>query len=118
MNTLNLLSKESQAVHSAGKRQTHLTEPGGQIYVALDLTPLEGTLSGLSGRNNLEGMKGDAINAILCRAAHNLRKILARIRLLCLDLWRSRRPTEVVQPSPASLAILVWPWPCLRIQVA
>jgi IS5 family transposase len=40
---------------------------------------------GLLGRNFLKGMQGDAINAILCGAGHNLRKILARLRaLLCL----------------------------------
>jgi hypothetical protein len=42
---------------------------------------------GLLGRNFLKGMQGDAINAILCGAGHNLRKILARLRaLLCLLL--------------------------------
>ncbi len=40
---------------------------------------------GLLGRNFLKGMQGDAINAILCGAGHNLRKILARLRaFLCL----------------------------------
>ena len=39
---------------------------------------------GLLGRNFLKGMQGDAINAILCGAGHNLRKILARLRAL---LW-------------------------------
>lgn len=40
---------------------------------------------GLLGRNFLKGMQGDAMNALLCGAGHNLRKILARIRaLLCL----------------------------------
>jgi len=40
---------------------------------------------GLLGRNFLKGTQGDAINAILCGAGHNLRKILARLRaLLCL----------------------------------
>jgi len=40
---------------------------------------------GLLGRNFLKGMQGDAMNAILCGAGHNLRKILARLRaLLCL----------------------------------
>lgn len=40
---------------------------------------------GLLGRNFLKGMQGDAINAILCGAGHNIRKILARLRaLLCL----------------------------------
>ena len=40
---------------------------------------------GLLGRNFLKGMQGDAMNALLCGAGHNLRKTLARIRaLLCL----------------------------------
>jgi IS5 family transposase len=40
---------------------------------------------GLLGRNFLKGMAGDAINALLCGAGHNMRKILARLRaLLCL----------------------------------
>jgi transposase, IS5 family len=34
-------------------------------------------------RNFLKGAGGDAINALLCAAAHNLRKILAKLRLLC-----------------------------------
>lgn len=33
---------------------------------------------GLLGRNFLKGMKGDAMNAVLCGVGHNLRKILAR----------------------------------------
>ncbi len=37
---------------------------------------------GLLGRNFLKGVKGDAMNALLCGAGHNLRKILARIRAL------------------------------------
>jgi hypothetical protein len=39
---------------------------------------------GLLGRNFLKGVEGDAMNALLCGAGHNLRKILARIRLLWL----------------------------------
>ncbi len=35
---------------------------------------------GLLGRNFLKGMQGDAMNAFLCGAGHNLRKILARLR--------------------------------------
>ena len=34
-------------------------------------------------RNFLKGTHGDAINALLCAAAHNLRKIVAKLRLLC-----------------------------------
>jgi IS5 family transposase len=36
---------------------------------------------GLLARNFLKGMEGDAINAMLCGAGHNLRKILAKLRL-------------------------------------
>jgi IS5 family transposase len=36
---------------------------------------------GLLGRNFLKGMKGDALNAVLCGVGHNLRKILARARI-------------------------------------
>jgi len=47
---------------------------------------------GLLGRNFLKGTQGDAINAILCGAGHNLRKIMARIRaLLCLFTREARR---------------------------
>lgn len=43
--------------------------------------------SGLLGRNFLKGMRGDAQNALLCGAGHNLRKILARLRLLFVQIW-------------------------------
>jgi IS5 family transposase len=38
---------------------------------------------GLVGRNHLAGSVGDAINAILAAAGHNLRLLLAWLRLLC-----------------------------------
>jgi len=41
-------------------------------------------------RNFLKGSVGDAMNALLCGAGHNLRKILARLRL-CLYAWLSAR---------------------------
>ena len=50
---------------------------------------------GLLGRNFLEGMAGDAINALLCGAGHNLRKILARLRALLRLLMGA--PRKVVQ---------------------
>ena len=37
-------------------------------------------------RNFLKGSQGDAMNALLCGAGHNLRKILAKLRL-CLLAW-------------------------------
>lgn len=48
---------------------------------------------GLLGRNFLKGAEGDAINAILCGAGHNLRKILARIRALLYLLGSDARRT-------------------------
>ncbi|NDU91650.1 MAG: IS5 family transposase [Ferrovum sp.] len=38
---------------------------------------------GRLGRNFLKGIAGDAMNALLCGAGHNLRKILRRLALLC-----------------------------------
>ena len=37
---------------------------------------------GRLGRNFLKGEAGDAINALLCGAGHNLRKILRQLALL------------------------------------
>ena len=48
---------------------------------------------GLLGRNFLKGAEGDAINAILCGAGHNLRKILARIRAFLYLLNNDARKT-------------------------
>jgi len=63
---------------------------------------------GLLGRNFLKGMQGDAMNALLCGAGHNLRKILAKVRL---GLYR----------SATALVHAAW-WarrmPCLRLQAA
>jgi IS5 family transposase len=39
---------------------------------------------GRLGRNFLKGELGDAMNALLCGAGHNLRKILNRLRLFCV----------------------------------
>lgn len=73
---------------------------------------------GLLGRNFLKGMQGDAINAVLCGAGHNLRKILARVRLLCLDIWRFWMHSDVVQTITGALARIAWPWPLLLPQAA
>jgi len=46
---------------------------------------------GRLARNFLKGELGDAMNALLCGAGHNLRKILNQLRLFCaqrkLDLF-------------------------------
>ncbi len=53
---------------------------------------------GLLRRNHLAGSQGDAINAILAAAGHNLRLILAWLRLLLakiiLDLWGQFQPAR------------------------
>jgi IS5 family transposase len=41
---------------------------------------------GRLGRNFLKGAQGDAMNALLCGAGHNLRKILRRLALLCAQI--------------------------------
>jgi len=52
-------------------------------------------------RNFLKGSQGDAMNALLCGAGHNLRKILAKLRL-CLYAWLSARMATTWR-SPWSL---------------
>ena len=37
-------------------------------------------------RNFLKGANGDAVNALLCACAHNLRKILNKLRLFCAQI--------------------------------
>ena len=41
---------------------------------------------GRLARNFLKGIEGDAMNALLCGAGHNMRKILKKLRLLCAQL--------------------------------
>lgn len=41
---------------------------------------------GRLARNFLKGIQGDAINALLCAAGHNMRKILRKLRLFCAQL--------------------------------
>jgi transposase, IS5 family len=73
---------------------------------------------GLLGRNFLKGTAGDAINAILCGAGHNMRKILTRIRLLCLDIWQVGTPADDLRALVSFLERLVWPWAPLGAQAA
>lgn len=73
---------------------------------------------GLLGRNFLKGTAGDAINAILCGAGHNLRKVLARVRLLCLEIWQVRTPSDVAQALVSFLERLMRPWALLIAQAA
>lgn len=56
---------------------------------------------GKLGRNHLKGTLGDAQNALLCGAGHNLRKILACLRLLFAFLWTWLR--ALLSPSDPCL---------------
>ena len=40
-------------------------------------------IDGRLGRNPLKGALGDALHAVMCGAGHNLRLILAALRLYC-----------------------------------
>lgn len=64
---------------------------------------------GRLARNFLKGIEGDAMNALLCSAGHNMRKILKKLRLLCAPLgitlqqllnnatsWDSRRILQTI----------------------
>lgn len=46
---------------------------------------------GRLARNFLKGVEGDAMNALLCGAGHNMRKILKKLKLLCAQLGISMR---------------------------
>lgn len=59
---------------------------------------------GLMGRNWLKGALGDAMHAILCGAGHNLRMILAHLRVLYCAVFRWLR-----QIADAALALTTHP---------
>ena len=55
-------------------------------------------------RNRLLGAHGDAINAILAAAGHNLRLLVAWLRALCALLWAAlvvRHDACRAAPTPA-----------------
>lgn len=56
--------------------------------------------SGLLERNHLAGAEGDAINAVLCAAGHNLRLLVAWL----LQLWRALLQLLIITAEPSCLA--------------
>ena len=59
---------------------------------------------GLVERNRLLGAHGDAINAILAAAGHNLRLLVAWLRAFCALLWAAlwlQPHSGRAAPSPA-----------------
>ena len=59
---------------------------------------------GLMGRNYLLGRTGDAMNAILAAAGHNLRIILRKLRLFSLCCRRALLPDLCLTVPAISLA--------------
>ncbi len=43
-------------------------------------------MDGRLGRNPLKGALGDALHAVLCGAGHNLRLLIKKLRLFCVDI--------------------------------
>ena len=73
------------AVWIAGAKRGVTTDIKKKLKRRNAVEPVIGHMKndGRLGRNFLKGSEGDAINAILCGAGHNLRKILRLLALLC-----------------------------------
>jgi IS5 family transposase len=64
-------------------------------------------MDGRLGRNPLKGALGDALHAVMCGAGHNLRLILAALRLYCARFGLSMQAVIaalVAAPSNPRLA--------------
>lgn len=59
-------------------------------------------MDGRLGRNPLKGALGDALHAVMCGAGHNLRMILAALRLCCARIRLS------MQAVIAALLAAAW----------
>ena len=59
---------------------------------------------GRLARNFLKGVEGDAMNALLCGAGHNIRKILRKLRLFCALCGLTLRQMLALLLPPAMLA--------------
>lgn len=58
-------------------------------------------MDGRLGRNPLKGALGDALHAVMCGAGHNLRLILAALRLLCAQFGLTMQAILAVLIAPA-----------------
>jgi transposase, IS5 family len=54
---------------------------------------------GRMARYFLQGVQGDAVNALLCAATYNLRKILAKLRFFCTPMRSVLRLAGPAAPS-------------------
>jgi transposase, IS5 family len=82
---------EDISVHIAGQRRGLTRALRRALKRRNAIEPIIGHTKhdGLMGRNYLKGASGDAINAILAAAGHNLRIILRKLRLSWLYFWRA-----------------------------
>ncbi len=69
------------------------------IEPAIGHMKMEGRLA----RNPLKGALGDALHAVMCGAGHNLRMILAKLRLLCARIGITLRALLASLSSTAAL---------------
>ena len=60
-------------------------------------------MDGRLARNPLKGALGDALHAVMCGAGHNLRMILAKLRLLCARIQIALRDLLATLASPLAL---------------
>jgi len=76
-------------VHIAGKKRGVTRALRRALKRRNAIEPIIGHTKhdGLMGRNYLLGCTGDAMNAILAAAGHNLRIILRKLRLSWLYFW-------------------------------
>lgn len=59
-------------------------------------------MDGRLGRNPLKGALGDALHAVMCGAGHNLRLILATLRLLAARFWLTLPALLAMFSSPVT----------------
>lgn len=59
---------------------------------------------GRLARNFLKGVEGDAMNALLCGAGHNMRKILKKLRLFYALRWLAVRQLLAQWSTPITIA--------------
>lgn len=64
---------------------------------------------GRLARNFLKGVEGDAMNALLCGAGYNLRKILRKLRLFCAFYGFTLRQLLALVRLPAAVASIPAP---------
>ncbi len=74
--------------------------PGNSVEPVIGHLKSDGRLA----RNFLKGIEGDAMNALLCGAGHNLRKILRKLRLFYALCGFTLRQLPALARLPAAIA--------------